>query len=75
MRKTAMAVSVLSLAVLLAGPVLRACGLASADLARGAIVAGTIGWFASAPFWMRPARDRSPRGSRSGSQDGKSDAA
>ena len=33
--------------------VLHAAGLASAEAGQFGILAGTIGWFATAPFWIR----------------------
>jgi len=47
------AISVLALVILIAGPLLHALGPISADAGQYAILAGTIGWFVSAGFWVK----------------------
>ena len=52
--KTALIVaSALALVLLLVLPLLHALGLASVEANRYGMTLGTIGWFATAPFWMR----------------------
>ena len=53
MRKILMGVSLAALVVLFTLPALHAAGLASAEAGQSGILAGTIGWFATAPFWIR----------------------
>ena len=53
MRTMLMVISVAALVVLFALPTLHAAGLASAEAGQFGILAGTIGWFATAPFWIR----------------------
>jgi len=48
-------VSVAALAILFVGPTLYAMELASAQAGQHSILVGTIGWFATAPFWIRKA--------------------
>jgi len=53
MRRTLKAISLAALAVLFVGPTLHAVGLVSTEVGRYGILAGTIGWFATAPFWIK----------------------
>jgi len=53
MRIALKAVSLAALAVLFLGPTLHAAGAASPEVGRHAILAGTIGWFVTAPFWVK----------------------
>jgi len=53
MRRLLMVISLAALAVLFVGPTLHATGLASPDVGRYGIWAGTVGWFATAPLWIR----------------------
>jgi len=53
MRKWLMGISILSLVVLFVAPVLHAAGAAPAGVSHWGMAVGTIGWFATAPFWMR----------------------
>ena len=53
MRTILIAISLAALVVLFVGPTLHAMGLASADVGQYGILAGTVGWFATAPFWIR----------------------
>ncbi len=53
MRTTLMIVSLAALVVLFAGPTLHAVGFVSTEVGRYGILAGTIGWFATAPFWIK----------------------
>ncbi len=49
--------SILSLIALLALPSLYALGRASQGLAHFGIMIGTIGWFVTAPFWIKSGRE------------------
>jgi len=53
MRTILMTISAVALMVLFAGPTLHAVGLVPAEVGRYGILAGTVGWFATAPFWIR----------------------
>ena len=53
MRTILMAISLAALAILFTGPTLHAAELASAEVGQYGILVGTIGWFATAPFWIR----------------------
>ena len=53
MKTAMMAVSFLALVVLLLLPTLHAAGAVSAAVSQHSITAGTLLWFATAPFWMR----------------------
>ena len=53
MRTLLIVISWLALGVLFAGPTLHAAGIASAEVGRYSILAGTVGWFATAPFWVK----------------------
>ncbi len=53
MKVVLMTISILALAVSLALPLLHACGAASPEASRTGMALGTLGWFATAPFWMR----------------------
>lgn len=46
-------VSWIALAVLLAAPFLFAAGVVTLEMQKGLLLAGTVAWFASAPFWMK----------------------
>lgn len=48
-----MFISLAALAVLFVGPTLHALGLVSAEVGTSGILAGTLGWFATAPFWIK----------------------
>jgi hypothetical protein len=53
MRTILITISLAALVVLFVGPTLYAMGLTSADFGQYSILAGTVGWFATAPFWIR----------------------
>ena len=53
MRKFLMVISLTALGVLFVGPMLHTAGLAPAEVGRYGILAGTVGWFATAPFWIK----------------------
>ncbi len=53
MRMILMLISLTALGVLVAGPVLHAASLASAEVGQYGILVGTVGWFATAPFIIR----------------------
>jgi hypothetical protein len=53
MKAALMAISLLALAILLLLPLMHACGAASLEASRTGMAFGTLGWFATAPFWMR----------------------
>ena len=53
MRTILMMISAAALIVLFAGPTLHAAGLVSAEAGQYGILAGTVGWFATAPFWVK----------------------
>ena len=53
MRTILMIISLAALAILFVSPTLHATGLASAEVGRNGILVGTIGWFATAPFYIR----------------------
>ncbi len=53
MRTVLIAISLTALAVLVAAPTLHATGLAAREVGQYGIMAGTVGWFATAPFWIR----------------------
>ncbi len=53
MRKVLMVISLATLVVLFVGPILHAAGLASPEVGRYGILAGTVGWFATAPLWIK----------------------
>jgi len=46
-------ISLLALVLLFALPALHAAGIATAEAARTGILIGTIGWFATAQFWIK----------------------
>jgi hypothetical protein len=46
-------ISVVALIVLLTAPMLHALGYGSAQTSNYGMLVGTVGWFATAPFWMR----------------------
>ncbi len=53
MRKVLMVISFVALVVLFVGPTLHAAGLAQPEIGQYGILAGTVGWFATAPFWIK----------------------
>ena len=53
MRKVLIVVSLAALGMLFVGPVLHAAGIAPPEVSQYGILAGTAGWFATAPFWMK----------------------
>ncbi|MHA1563693.1 MAG: hypothetical protein ACTSX7_00150 [Alphaproteobacteria bacterium] len=53
MRIVLMAISLASLGILFAGPVLHAAGIAPPEVGQYGIFAGTAGWFVTSPFWMK----------------------
>jgi hypothetical protein len=53
MRTILMVISLVALFVLLAGPVLHAASVAPPEVGQYGILVGTVGWFATAPFYMR----------------------
>jgi uncharacterized protein YxeA len=53
MKTILMIISLVALVVVCAGPTLHTFGLVSRDIGQWGIFVGTIGWFASAPFWIR----------------------
>ena len=53
MRKVLMVISLAALCLLFVGPALHAAGRVSAEVGRYGILAGTVGWFATAPFWIK----------------------
>jgi hypothetical protein len=53
MRTVLIVISLASLAVLFVGPVLHAASLAPAEIGQYSILLGTVGWFATAPFYIR----------------------
>ena len=53
MRRILIALSLTALVVLFVGPTLHAMELVSVDFGKHCILAGTVGWFATAPFWIR----------------------
>lgn len=52
MRKLAQIISYLSLLVTIVPSFLVFFGYISLDMNKNLMLAGTIGWFATAPFWM-----------------------
>ena len=55
MRTMLITISLAALVILFVGPTLHAMGLASAQAGQYSILVGTVGWFATAPFWIRKA--------------------
>jgi len=53
MKTVGFTLSMLALIVLLVLPVLHTLGLVGQAASRWAISLGTLGWFATAPLWMR----------------------
>lgn len=53
MKAVCFALSMLALLVLLAAPLLEVLGLVGGQARQWGISAGTLVWFAAAPFWMR----------------------
>ena len=53
MRIVLMVISLAALGMLFVGPLLHAAGIAPPEVGRYGILAGTAGWFATAPFWMK----------------------
>ncbi len=53
MKAVWMTLSMVALIVLLVLPILHAYGVASYEASRWGITLGTVGWFATAPFWMQ----------------------
>jgi len=53
MRVALKVISFAALVVLFVGPALHAAGLAPPEVGRYGILAGTVGWFATAPFWIK----------------------
>ena len=53
MKTILMVISLAALGLLLAAPTLHAAGLASREVGQHGIFIGTVGWFATAPFWIR----------------------
>jgi len=53
MRIVLVVISLAALGTLFVGPLLHAAGLAPPVVGRYGIFAGTVGWFATAPFWMK----------------------
>jgi hypothetical protein len=58
MKTLVVTISVASLGVLLAAPMLYVLGVATAATGRYGMVIGTLGWFLTSPFWIRrPSRN------------------
>ena len=57
MKTVLIAISVVSLVVLFVTPTLHAAELVSVQISHAGMILGTIGWFASAIFWIRSRRD------------------
>ncbi|MEE9602926.1 MAG: hypothetical protein V3V75_06450 [Thermoguttaceae bacterium] len=53
MRTILMVISLTALGVLLVTPTLHAAGLAPREVGQYGIFIGTVGWFATAPFWIK----------------------
>ena len=53
MKAALITLSMLALAVSLVLPLLHAFGAASPEASRAGMALGTLGWFATAPCWMR----------------------
>jgi hypothetical protein len=53
MKTVLITISLLALVVLFAVPALHAMGHVSAVASQTGMVLGTVGWFATAPFWIR----------------------
>ena len=53
MKYTLIAISMVALVVLFVGPTLHAMDYVTKAVAQNCILAGTIGWFATAPFWIK----------------------
>ena len=53
MKRKMVVISIAALAVLLIAPALHAMGVVSPAISRYGIVVGTIGWFLTAPLWIR----------------------
>ncbi len=53
MRRVLMVLSLTALGVLFTGPALHAAGLAPPEVGQYGILTGTVGWFATAPFWIK----------------------
>ncbi len=53
MKTILMTLSLAALAVIFVLPALHAAGLVPAGAGQAGILAGTIAWFATAPFWIK----------------------
>jgi len=53
MKSKMIMISMAALAVLLVAPALHALDVVSPAISRYGMVAGTIGWFLTAPLWIR----------------------
>ena len=53
MRVVLKVISFTALVVLFVGPTLHAAGLAPLGVGRYSILVGTVGWFVTAPFWIK----------------------
>ena len=53
MRTILKSISLTALGVLLVAPTLHAAGLAPPEVGRYGLYIGTVGWFATAPFWIK----------------------
>jgi Na+/glutamate symporter len=52
MKKLLIPISIIGLVLIVLGPVLFAAGRIELDMNKHIMLAGTILWFATAPFWM-----------------------
>lgn len=53
MKTILMIISLAALGVLLAAPTLHAMGHATREFGQYGMLIGTVGWFATAPFWIK----------------------
>ncbi len=53
MKPILMIISLLALGVLLAAPTLHAAGLVPREVGQYGMLLGTVGWFVTAPFWIK----------------------